>query len=184
MSSKQRLYGRVSTSEELESLVEDDEPFAPAVGVRPRWPRWRSCKKCLLVSAVFIVFVLLCLAVLVVILPVYLLRGNSIVDNCSLDAGDRFDCLPGFSTVNQSVCSHHGCCWQANSTVPCFYSRHSGYVVVGESQSTSLGDRVILERKTDEVGSPYGYDIQPLVVDISYETESRLHIKVSISTLV
>lgn len=94
-------------------------------------------------------------------------------------SSNRFNCLPEGRVENASeLCQQRGCCWDNTSTpeVSCFYPAGFGYSVIS-TQNTPLGFTAILQRKTDQP-SQYGGDINTLRMDVMYETEYRLHIKV------
>lgn len=94
-------------------------------------------------------------------------------------SSDRFNCLPEGRVENASeLCQQRGCCWD-NSSAPgisCFYPAGFGYSV-SSIQNTPLGFTAIVQRKTGQP-SQYGGDINTLRVDVMYETDYRLHIKV------
>lgn len=102
---------------------------------------------------------------------------------------DRFDCDPE-GAITQSNCEKRGCCWrpvlrltvnQSAGIVPplnvpwCYYpSNYEGYKV-NKVYNTKLGLNADLTRTTP---SPYPEAIKDLTVEIRYETQSRLRIKV------
>lgn len=102
---------------------------------------------------------------------------------------DRFDCDPE-GAITQSNCEKRGCCWrpvlrltvnQSAGIVPplnvpwCYYpSNYEGYKV-NKVYNTKQGLNADLTRTTP---SPYPEAIKDLTVEIRYETQSRLRIKV------
>ena len=188
MSSK--LYGRVSNFEDLEPLTADYDPDEPFQDSRISFARPRKfsvSKKVLLVS-LLVFLALVCVALtLGVVIPLTVAHtqsqgsGEPDRNRCALDSVERFDCLPGLDKINESVCVLFECCWDSNRTdsPPCFYSTQSGYSVESV-QLTSLGQSVRLTRQASRSGSPYGADLPHLVTEFSYETDTRLHIKVGL----
>ncbi|CAG0882617.1 unnamed protein product [Darwinula stevensoni] len=97
----------------------------------------------------------------------------------------KFDCYPQ-NGGNQELCEGRGCCWLprfshhgsngAPLNVPfCYYpALYDGYKYVNLSE-TSFGLTAFLMRKTQ---SGYPEDIDLLQMDMKYETDSRLHIKI------
>ncbi|XP_076075662.1 lysosomal alpha-glucosidase-like [Mytilus galloprovincialis] len=102
---------------------------------------------------------------------------------------DRFDCDPE-GAITQSNCEKRECCWrpvlrltvnQSAGIVPplnvpwCYYpSNYEGYKV-NKVYNTKLGLNADLTRTTP---SPYPEAIKDLTVEIRYETQSRLRIKI------
>ncbi len=91
---------------------------------------------------------------------------------------DRFNCIPE-GNPSQSMCEKRGCCWDKSSTLPqCYYPAGFGYALDGQVNRTSYGFQANLKRKPDQP-SQYGGDIETLRMDVFFETESRIRVKVS-----
>ena len=134
--------------------------------------------------------------------PLSTFSEDNVKKSCDVDIpriGERFDCHPeNFPT--QKVCEARGCCWvptrartkpihtgspndpQAPVDVPyCYYPKDfPGYTVLTK-EKTKTGFRAQLERASS---SYYPRDIKKLVMDVSYETDSRLHFKVIQKTII
>ena len=120
-------------------------------------------------------------------------NGNKQCDVNIPKVEERFDCHPeNFPT--QKVCEARGCCWaptsarkkpihtgspkdpQAPVDVPyCYYPKGFPEYTVLAKEKTDTGFRVQMERNSS---SYYPSDIKKLVMDVSYDTDSRLHFKV------
>ena len=99
--------------------------------------------------------------------------------NCQLSTSQRFNCLPGVSgPINREDCSALGCCWDESTAPFCYHSSDSGYTVEQKFQHTALGISGCLAPKQRK-SSSFGENVRRLCVNISFETEQRLHIKVS-----
>jgi hypothetical protein len=107
----------------------------------------------------------------------------------------KFDCYPEKS-VTEEGCLDRGCCWQKdlsrrlpiqsmneNDTqspvdVPyCFYPRNFPGYSVDERTDTPLGFSMKL---TGKPPTYYPKGVTQLAVDVSYETDQRLHVKVNL----
>ena len=98
--------------------------------------------------------------------------------NCQLSTSQRFDCLPGLSDPSSDTCVALGCCWDDSSPPFCYHSSESGYAVDQDFQHTAVGVSGCLARK-QILSSTFGQNVHRLCVNISFETDDRLHIKVS-----
>jgi hypothetical protein len=98
--------------------------------------------------------------------------------NCQLSTSQRFDCLLGVSGHKREDCLALGCCWDESTAPYCYHSSDSGYTVEQEFQHTALGISGCLVPKQQK-SSAFGENVRRLCVNISFETEQRLHIKVS-----
>lgn len=109
-----------------------------------------------------------------------------------VDADNKFDCYPETSIATKEKCEARGCCWQAaNQTqtqskglngkvtgVPfCYYPKDFSGYKTGLKATTPTGFTVALSRNTTGF---YPDDVMNLVMDIKYETEYRLRIRVSL----
>ena len=96
--------------------------------------------------------------------------------------GDRVDCFPeGYQELNESNCNTRGCCW--NQTVGdgdgipiCFYPLQFGYAISNVQQNSSgiEGDLHIFS----PYQGPYGDNISPLKLRVSFLSESILRFKI------
>ena len=95
---------------------------------------------------------------------------------------DRFDCYPESKQPpgGEAACIARGCCWAEPGGFPaCFYPEGFGYAISGGGHvnATEYGYNATLERKHGQM-SQYGGDIDTLVLQVYYETEYRLRVKV------
>ena len=97
---------------------------------------------------------------------------------CQLSTSQRFDCLPGLEDPSSEACAALGCCWDESTAPSCYHSSDGGYTVEQEFQHTELGISGCLAPKQTQ-SSTFGQNLRRLCVNISFETEDRLHIKVS-----
>lgn len=97
----------------------------------------------------------------------------------------RFDCYPEQSVVvTQELCESRGCCFIENSLpagakrgVPwCFYPPDFPSYTLESLNQTALGMVGLLVRREKAY---YPRDIKMLRLDVEFETDTRLHIKVS-----
>uniref|UniRef100_A0A1B6D5E9 P-type domain-containing protein n=1 Tax=Clastoptera arizonana TaxID=38151 RepID=A0A1B6D5E9_9HEMI len=97
---------------------------------------------------------------------------------------DRFDCFPQGKAEEES-CKSRGCCWalpqekinkSADLNVPyCFYpNSFNNYQYINVSVN-DLGATAYLKIL---FSSPYPKDVELVKLDVMYETENRLHIKI------
>ncbi|XP_075224728.1 lysosomal alpha-glucosidase-like [Lycorma delicatula] len=92
---------------------------------------------------------------------------------------EKFDCFPR-GIVTQNLCENRGCCWSAvsnkvGSVPPCYYPRN--YTLYKYENITSTDAGTVGYMKNVHL-SPYPEDIQCLRIDINYETDSRVHVKI------
>ena len=94
----------------------------------------------------------------------------------------RFNCIPEL-TINQSdlsgfreLCTERSCCWNQQSTVQCSYSVDYGYTV-SSVKKNSNGWLLGLTRKPNQP-SLFGQEVDQLGVEVTYETDTRLHVRV------
>ena len=99
--------------------------------------------------------------------------------SCQLSTYQRFDCLPGVEDPKRETCSTlPGCCWNDSAKPYCYHSSESGYSVEQAFQHTAVGISGCLARKQLQ-SSIFGQNLPRLCVNITFETEDRLHVKVS-----
>ena len=84
--------------------------------------------------------------------------------------------------ATEDVCSERGCCWVASNTPQCFYPSGSGYEVDGSVKPTDYGYQVDLKLKSNQT-SPYGNGTKNVRVDVMFETQNRLRIKVGVASV-
>lgn len=102
---------------------------------------------------------------------------------------DKFDCDP-VGGISQANCESRGCCWKpvlrksVNKSVElfpplgvpwCYYPKKFKGYQVDKVYNTDLGFNADLSRNTQ---SPYPETVMDIRVEVRYETESRLRIKV------
>ncbi|CAH1773346.1 unnamed protein product [Owenia fusiformis] len=100
--------------------------------------------------------------------------------NCPSDISDheRIDCHPDSGSTEDS-CIKRGCHWCTSSIqdVPwCFAPKTTGYTLVGDVTQTAKGYTATLDRKP--TSSWYGHDIARIQMDVEFQTNSRLRIKI------
>ncbi|RUS71085.1 hypothetical protein EGW08_021146 [Elysia chlorotica] len=97
---------------------------------------------------------------------------------CTVADSDRFDCWPEYIGATKDKCEARGCCWQpATSQGPpyCFFpADYSGYIAFNV-KTTPFGVTADLARTTATLFPP---DIETLKLQIDFQTESRLRIKI------
>ncbi|XP_034987341.2 lysosomal alpha-glucosidase isoform X1 [Zootoca vivipara] len=100
----------------------------------------------------------------------------------------RFDCFPERSTVvTRELCEARGCCfvdgdWPSGSArgVPwCFYPPDFPSYTLGSLNETKLGVRGFLTRKAKTY---YPKDVEKLQLSVEFETDARLHVKITDAT--
>lgn len=103
-------------------------------------------------------------------------------DTClSIPEQDRFDCYPERDrVVTRKLCEQRGCCFAQgindSSGVPwCFYPPNFPSYILGNRTPTELGEAGELTRKNKTY---YPRDILKLQLNVMFETDHRLHIKV------
>eukprot|EP01136_Pigoraptor_vietnamica_P014105 Opistho-1_new@55911 len=95
-----------------------------------------------------------------------------------ITTGIRVDC--GYVGIQQAECEGKGCCWSPtqDGSPWCFNQNgpRASYVV-SKSQTTNTGLSMTL---TLNGASPayYSADISPVAVDVYFETQSRLHVRI------
>ena len=105
-----------------------------------------------------------------------------LVPSCNEDLTPLFSCLPegdGWSyEESEKVCLSRGCCWQPNATVQCSYPSNHGYQLEGRLEDVPFGVMATLVRK-ESFPSLFGSDSKRLRVNVTYETDYRLRVKVT-----
>ena len=168
------------------NTLNDDEVEFVEGSVSQRSPKAkrRMVLQCLVGS--FIILTVVCAFVLLVLLVVTFVEdeenssGGSGSEGCALRSPDRFNCLPeGVGENASDLCKQRGCCWASNSAPNCFYPADFGYFV-NSTATTTLGFTATVKRKPKQP-SQFGGDIDTLCVDVMYETDTRVHVKVRFS---
>uniref|UniRef100_A0A8D8R499 Lysosomal alpha-glucosidase n=1 Tax=Cacopsylla melanoneura TaxID=428564 RepID=A0A8D8R499_9HEMI len=95
------------------------------------------------------------------------------------DLKNRFDCFPR-GVATQESCQSRGCCWrplQPNSLEPwCFYpANYRSYQIDQIQELRSNGLSLVYK---NVLKSPYPDDIEFVRVDVEYETDTRLRVKI------
>lgn len=80
----------------------------------------------------------------------------------------------GLHLKTRAACEKSGCCWDADATAQCFTSHIYGYHYHDVSQEIGVG-----QLELNDVSGMFGTDYSTLNVQISQETETRTHIKIS-----
>lgn len=114
--------------------------------------------------------------------------GNAVTLNqcSSITEAHRFDCYPERDVVvTKELCENRGCCFieglepqnRSKGGVPwCFYPPDFPSYTLASLNKTDLGLLGILRRK---VKSYYPKDIEKLLLEVIFETDTRLHIKLT-----
>ena len=82
--------------------------------------------------------------------------------------------------ATKDLCDRRGCCWNASNTPRCFYPSGFGYEVIGSVKTTDYGYQADLRFKSDQ-SSPYGDATENIRVDVVFETQNRLRVKVGVT---
>ena len=133
----------------------------------------------------------ICTLLLMAVCSIQRLNANRGPDSdvCTLSAVYRFDCHPERFVI-KDTCLSRGCCWTDRDTYnkknseltrgqpQCYYpSNFPGYTV-NNMTAISLGYQVDLAKN---FSAYYPKDVKVLKMDVMFETNSRLHVKVAFS---
>ena len=159
-------------------------------------PEWNPKKKpviksSLLEKAAFILLVLitLCIGFIMVLFALKVIGGmltkqeNKLcaTGSCTMEENDRFDCWPEYVGATKDKCEARGCCWQPATTHGppyCFFpGNYSGYTA-SNLKTTASGVTADLTRTTTTLFPP---DIKKLKLQIDFQTESQLRVKVMLA---
>ena len=122
----------------------------------------------------------------IVVVTVVIPLCNSFGPVCDIARkSDRFDCHPD-PNPNEGNCVARGCCWDSSAlfrrqspptinTPYCYFPRTYPSYNVTSWKETDYGYRAVLERT---VSSPWPKDVKTLTLDVWFETQTRLHLKV------
>ena len=105
---------------------------------------------------------------------------TAVADQCTAEESDRFDCWPEYVGATKAKCEARGCCWKSATTHGppyCFFpANYSGYTA-SNVQTTGEGITADLTKTT---ASPtlFPPDIKKLKLQVDFQTESRLRVKV------
>ena len=147
---------------------------------RSRKSRRKSCLVGTIILIVLLMFILALILLLLYVAGSDNRKGRSSGGHdsvqCTLDPVDRFECYPEGSPT-KDLCENRGCCWNSSSEPLCYYPSEFGYLVEGQVNDTDFGYSVALKRNSSQP-SQYGGDVDVLHVDVMYETQYRLRVKV------
>ena len=119
------------------------------------------------------------------------LHGPSSSLHCSIESSARFDCYPE-PGANSHRCAARGCCWHLRTVseptvskkqrinIPyCFFpTNYNGYTL-DETRDTDTGFTArVLRPRSSRSGRPD--DVFVLRLEVIYETQTRLHFKVTL----
>ena len=106
------------------------------------------------------------------------LRFSRDDDHCKLEENNRFDCWPEVKGATETACEKRGCCWKAKvskGAPRCFFPSDYGNYTASSVKETASGITALISRPDSTFFPP---DIKNLKVQIDYQTESRLRIKI------
>ena len=106
---------------------------------------------------------------------------------CSSKTDELFTCLPEEDNWNDTyakeVCSRRGCCWtdqSLNPFVKCHYPAEYGYSVINETVKETANGKIMSIVRKNPQPPMYMNGIQQLTVEITYETNTMLRVKVNL----
>lgn len=108
-------------------------------------------------------------------------KPEKLLQSCdNIPNAEKFDCFPR-GTASADSCTQRGCCWTqtgtTNGKVPwCYYPKNSQSYKVISIKKFPRGEIIILNKTKPSI---YPNDIQSVQIKISFETKSRLRIKVN-----
>ena len=117
-----------------------------------------------------------------IVISISLLFFESFAQNCLVETASRKECGSGLITSN-SQCLANGCCWARDDdrNIPwCFHgsdTKDTGYSLVSINP-TMNGYSGILT-KNQPGNSVYGPDIQYLTLDVYFENDATLRVKIT-----
>jgi len=92
----------------------------------------------------------------------------------------RFDCFPA-DGATEKECNERGCCWNAAVELPgqpyCYFSAGFSFYEWEPPINTRFGLETVAVLCSG--GSPYPRDVKKLLVQVYYEAEGTVRIKVS-----
>ena len=106
------------------------------------------------------------------------LRFSRDDDHCKLEENNRFDCWPEVKGATEKACEKRGCCWKAKvskGAPRCYFPSDNGNYTASSVKETASGKAALISRSDSTFFPP---DITNLQVQIDYQTESRLRIKI------
>eukprot|EP01084_Bolivina_argentea_P161133 280524_1 len=110
---------------------------------------------------------------------------NIINVDCLNDAtitSQRIDCYPE-SGASESNCNSRGCLWNTTRNIAhepnCYYPNDWGYVLQSNT-SKSYGDQYVIQQ--NKYKNPYGQDIVNVNIDVIYDTNNRVRIRMTDSS--
>lgn len=134
----------------------------------------------------------ICVVVLAVVILVPVIVVHSVHNNnnqgsnqglqCPEAEGERVDCNPEKDgNLNEDTCHSRGCCWVAggSSAAPyCFFPDNYGYNLTNVS-NTDVGVTAHVQKSDSKL--PYLKEVWELKVEVYYETDERLRVKVCVT---
>uniref|UniRef100_A0A5F9DBU7 Sucrase-isomaltase, intestinal n=1 Tax=Oryctolagus cuniculus TaxID=9986 RepID=A0A5F9DBU7_RABIT len=127
----------------------------------------------------------LLLALFIITVPLFVLlakgptQSKDSVECPVVDESERINCIPD-QTPTKATCEQRGCCWnpQGAITVPwCYYSKNHGYQVQSDLVNTNAGFTAQL--KSLSSSSPFGNDVENVLLTAEYQTSNRFHFKLT-----
>ena len=106
-----------------------------------------------------------------------------VVSTFSLDDRLKIDCIPENVQNLDEIkykCNQRKCIYEESigESVPwCYYPSNYGYKLKNDPQETDQGYKIELVRDTN-LGSTFGHDIVELNMDIEFQLDQRLRIKI------
>ena len=103
--------------------------------------------------------------------------GQEVCDQTDIVTTERIDCHPEVG-AGQDECLARGCYWceAADPSPSCFMPKEHGYRMVGSPVVTPTGYEVVLKRIN--YPSWYGLEIEDVVLEVEFQSDSRLRMKV------
>jgi alpha-glucosidase (family GH31 glycosyl hydrolase) len=107
-------------------------------------------------------------------------------DSCAVNDASKLDC--GYLGIDEDTCVSQGCCWEevdnsGGSNVPwCFYKASNTQYGLYSVKTTSTGLTGVLSTLptgSKALSDPLGDDISPLQLEVVYETEDRVNIRIT-----
>ncbi|KAK8797149.1 hypothetical protein WA158_004359 [Blastocystis sp. Blastoise] len=105
----------------------------------------------------------------------------SLSEQCDIPDIDRLDCLPvGHGNIEEE-CAALGCCYQIPQTLMsqphCYFPKNFGYSM--SDMKHEDGKDIATLSKHEDTKIPYPNPVNKLHLEATYETKSRLHIKIT-----
>ncbi|KAK3797400.1 hypothetical protein RRG08_055598 [Elysia crispata] len=97
---------------------------------------------------------------------------------CVIPQNERFDCWPEVKGASKRACEKRGCCWgnQVSKGVPfCYFPTNYGGYKASNIKVSAKGVTANLSRSDHSLFPP---DVDKLVLQIDFQTETRLRIRI------